>query len=46
MTAKQTNNPPAELKNLIDRFENNLDAYRAGTYNETETRREFIDPFF
>ena len=38
-------NPPAELFALIDRFRRNLDAYRAGAYNETMVRREFIDPF-
>ena len=37
--------PPAELFALIDRFWRNLDAYRAGAYNETMVRREFIDPF-
>ncbi len=36
---------PAKLIDLIDRFERNLDAYRAGQYNETQVRREFIDPF-
>ncbi len=28
-------NPPAELYELIGRFQRNLDAYRAGSYNET-----------
>ena len=36
---------PAKLIDLVDRFERNLDAYRAGQYNETQVRREFIDPF-
>ncbi|MBW1737455.1 MAG: N-6 DNA methylase [Deltaproteobacteria bacterium] len=31
---------------LVDRFHENLDAYKHGTYNETQVRREFIDPFF
>ena len=35
---------PTELLDLIDRFERNLDAYRDGKYNETQVRREFIDP--
>lgn len=37
--------PPPELHDLIDRFRQNADAYRAGAYNETMVRREFIDPF-
>ncbi|VAW43168.1 Putative type IIS restriction /modification enzyme, N-terminal half [hydrothermal vent metagenome] len=35
---------PAQLLQLIDRFERNRDAYRSGKYNETQVRREFIDP--
>jgi hypothetical protein len=31
---------------LIERFERNLDAYKAGQYNESQLRREFLDPFF
>ncbi len=37
---------PAQVYNLIERFERNRDAYRSGQYNETQLRREFIDPFF
>jgi len=37
---------PQELSELIDRFDRNKDAYRSGQYNETQVRREFIDPFF
>ncbi|MBX3060228.1 MAG: N-6 DNA methylase, partial [Anaerolineae bacterium] len=37
--------PPPELHTLIHRFQQNAAAYRAGTYNETMVRREFIDPF-
>lgn len=29
----------------MKRFQDNLEAYRAGQYNETQVRREFIDPF-
>lgn len=36
---------PTELTTLINRFERNLDDYRSGHYNETQVRREFIDPF-
>lgn len=34
------------ISDLIDRFERNLDQYKAGRYNEAQVRREFIDPFF
>jgi len=37
---------PREITGLIERFERNWDTYRSNEYNETETRREFIDPFF
>jgi len=37
---------PDSIKKLIDTFDNNLDAYKKGAYNETQVRREFIDPFF
>jgi type I restriction-modification system DNA methylase subunit len=31
---------------LVERFRYNLDVYKKSTYNETQVRREFIDPFF
>jgi hypothetical protein len=37
---------PAQVLDLIERFERNADAYRSTAYNEAQTRREFIDPFF
>src|SRR6266699_2785204 len=37
---------PAEIRDLTERFERNLDAYRSPQYNETQLRREFLDPFF
>ncbi|MEW6252172.1 MAG: restriction endonuclease subunit M, partial [Planctomycetota bacterium] len=37
--------PPA-VHALIDRFARNVGAYRSPTYNETQARRELIDPFF
>ena len=37
---------PQEILGLVGRFENNREAYRSGTYNETQLRREFVDPFF
>jgi len=35
-----------KIKNLIHTFDYNLDTYKKGSYNETQLRREFIDPFF
>nr|MDQ3007169.1 restriction endonuclease subunit M [Chloroflexota bacterium] len=37
---------PDIIHNLIKRFEQHRDAYRSGRYNETQLRREFLDPFF
>jgi len=31
---------------LVERFRYNLDVYKKSTYNDTQVRREFIDPFF
>jgi hypothetical protein len=36
----------ATISDLVDRFNQHRDAYRAGTYNETQARRDFIDPLF
>jgi hypothetical protein len=37
---------PAEVAGLVERFARNREAYRSPKYNETQTRREFIDPLF
>ena len=37
---------PKEIDWLVERFKLNLEAYRSGQYNETQLRREFLDPFF
>ncbi len=37
---------PRIIVDLVERFDRNREAYRAGHYNETQLRREFIDPFF
>jgi predicted type IV restriction endonuclease len=37
---------PLAVQSLVDRFDQNLNAYRSGAYNETQIRIEFIDPFF
>jgi len=35
-----------QISNLVERFERNIEAYHSPAYNETQLRREFIDPFF
>jgi hypothetical protein len=37
---------PDNIKDLVKRFEEHREAYRSGRYNETQLRREFLDPFF
>jgi fido (protein-threonine AMPylation protein)/predicted type IV restriction endonuclease len=37
---------PKIVSDLIERFEQNRDAYKSQGYNETQVRREFLDPFF
>jgi hypothetical protein len=37
---------PTEVHELVERFDRNVDDYKRGKYNETQVRREFIDPFF
>ncbi len=37
---------PHEISELLERFERNEEEYRSGAYNETQLRRDFIDPFF
>ncbi|MEI6044761.1 MAG: type IV restriction endonuclease, partial [Chloroflexota bacterium] len=38
--------PPIQILELIDSFRQNYRAYKLPNYNETQTRHEFIDPFF
>ncbi len=35
-----------KIKNIIKRFDNQIDRYKQSDYNETQTRIEFINPFF
>ena len=37
---------PDIIRQLVERFELHREAYRSGKYNETQLRREFLDPFF
>ncbi|MFN8135649.1 MAG: N-6 DNA methylase [Bacteroidales bacterium] len=34
------------IQQLVQRFSEQIDSYKSGQYNETLTRRDFIDPFF
>jgi type I restriction-modification system DNA methylase subunit len=38
--------PPNTILELIERFDQNHQAYHSDPYNETQLRREFLDPFF
>jgi type I restriction-modification system DNA methylase subunit len=37
---------PAQICDLVERFDKHLADYKTSKYNETQVRREFIDPFF
>jgi hypothetical protein len=37
---------PTVIKELIDRFTAHAESYRSSSYNETQLRREFLDPMF
>jgi type I restriction-modification system DNA methylase subunit len=37
---------PAKISELVDRFQQNASEYRSTTYNETQVKNDFIDPFF
>jgi len=37
---------PKEIIDLVERFNRNIESYKSGHYNETQLRREFIDPLF
>jgi len=36
---------PKEILELIERFDQHVDDYRNGKYNETQLRRDYPDPF-
>jgi len=38
--------PPKVLVDLVEKFHLHRDQYKKGPYNETELRRDFIDPMF
>jgi len=37
---------PDKLHELVDRFQYHIADYKSGKYNETQVRRDFIDPLF
>jgi len=37
---------PKEILSLVERFGENLESHLSNQYNETQLRREFLDPFF
>jgi len=37
---------PAKILELVNRFQEHHAAYNSGKYNETQLRRDFLDPFF
>jgi len=37
---------PKEILKLVDQFDRNLPSLKSGAYNETQLRREYLDPFF
>jgi len=39
-------NVPPRVIELVETFDQHVEAYRSQQYNETQVRREFIDPFF
>jgi hypothetical protein len=37
---------PDTIKRLVDSFKRNINTFKAGSINETQLRREYLDPFF
>ncbi len=35
-----------EIKRLVENFREQIESYKKGKYNETQLRREYLDPFF
>ena len=43
---KMPKTAPNEIKELVEKFERNLDAYKNPSYMEEQLKQEFINPFF
>jgi hypothetical protein len=37
---------PKDVQRLIEKFDEHIEAYRSGQYNEAQLRNEFLNPFF
>ncbi len=37
---------PKDILHLVETFDSNIESYKNPQYNETQLRREFVDPFF
>jgi len=37
---------PKEIADLVERFDQNRDAYKSGQYNEAQLRQDFLNPLF
>jgi hypothetical protein len=37
---------PETIRQLVKAFDSNLESYKNGSYNETQLRQEFLNPFF
>ena len=37
---------PQKVKDLVERFDTHVEEYKSGSYNETQVRVDFVDPFF
>ena len=47
LTAIQTKEEAfIKIKSLVGRFDEQKESYKKSDYNETQTRRDFIDPFW
>ena len=42
----QRREPPESVRQLIEFYETNADDYQSGTFNEAQTRQQFLDPLF
>lgn len=39
-------NTPTEIEKLVTRFDEHVESYKSGAYNEAQLRQEFLNPFF
>jgi len=37
---------PPVISDLVERFDQQIEAYKSGQYNEAQLRQEFVDPMF